>query len=151
MQFCWWSGRHVKYNRDVDFFPCAGLPAPAAECHHSRVVEGVIASGSENGHVCRRAGGGIYRDTEKAASLMIALAIGVRVFCTDRFNTIGEIPGWPMIAIFSGGVPNAFNINSCVLVCRASALREQQHRGRDHGEGESQNAGELLCHLTRTR
>jgi len=85
----------------------------------------VIASGSENGHVRGRAGVGIYRDAEKPAPLMISLTIGIRVFCSNRFDAISEIPWRAMIAIFASGVANAFDIDSRVFVRGTSDLREQ--------------------------
>ena len=57
-----------------------------------------------------RAGVGIYRDAEKPASLMISLTIGIRVFCSNRFDAIREIPWRAMVAIFASGVANAFDI-----------------------------------------
>ena len=74
----------------------------------------MIASRSKNSHLRGCASIGIYRDAEKTGSLMTALTIGVRVFCSNCFDAISEIPWRAMIAIFASCVPNAFDINSRV-------------------------------------
>ena len=100
-------------------------------------------------HGC--AGLGIYRDAEKAAPLMISLAIGKRVCWTYRFDAIGEVPWRAVIVIFASGVPNAFDIDGRVFVRGTSGLREQRGRGRDHVECEGQDVRRAVCHLTKVR
>ena len=61
-----------------------------------------------------RAGVGIYRDAEKPAPLMITLSIWVRIFWSDPFDAISEIPWGAVVAILASGVANAFDIDSSV-------------------------------------
>jgi hypothetical protein len=109
----------------------------------------VIASRSKNSHVCGCASIGIYLNAEKTGSLMMTLTIGVRVFCSNCFDAISEIPWWAMIAIFASCVPNASDINSRVWIRGTSGLRKERHRARGYARCDDHKTREVQRHLTR--